>query len=253
MIETVRTPTSPTAPKPSGRWLSWPGVLRWLCMVVIAGALLQIVFALQILSLRWQSSPTSTSFQRSAIWGIIQDRTNTDWQHEPVPLSAISPNIQRAVIAAEDSLFFSHQGADWSAIRKAWERNAENDRILGGSTITQQLAKNLFLSGERSMLRKGQELLLAWMLEANLSKKQILEIYLNQVEWGQGIYGIEAASQHYFQQPARSLSREQAARLAVMLPQPLSLGQNPYSRYMEQRTRTIAQRLQSIELPGDVP
>ena len=223
-------------------------IVRWVLLVVLTGFLLQVVFALQIASLSWLGNPPSTSFQRSAIWQILRDGEDVQWQQKTVQAQKISDHIRRAVVASEDSQFFNHQGVDWQAIQKAWERNAEGERVLGGSTITQQLAKNLYLSSERSMLRKGQELLFAWMLEYTLSKDQILDIYVNQVEWGLGIYGIEAASRHYFDISAAQLNQEQAARLAVMLPQPKILGGNLRSAYMQRRTGTITQRARQIEL-----
>lgn len=225
-----------------------PSLGRWCLLVLLAGVSLQLLFALSIASMNLRQ-PLSTAFQRSAIWENLAQARAIEWRHTPVAGKHISDNARKAVIASEDSLFFSHQGADWAAIERAWQRNAHNDRILGGSTITQQLAKNLFLSGERSMLRKGQELVLAWMMEASLSKQRILDLYLNQVEWGDGLYGIEAAARHYFNTSADKLSATQAARLAVMLPQPRRLGQNPNSGYMNQRTATITRRMGAIEIP----
>ncbi len=149
----------------------------------------------------------------------------------------------------------------WEAIEKAWQRNqraearaqkADNGKapkIYGGSTITQQLAKNLLLSGERSLLRKGQELVLTQLLELMLSKQRILEIYLNSVEWGQGVFGAEAAARHYFRKSASQLSAAEAARLAVMLPQPKRFEKLPNSGYLLQRTRTVMQRMPSAVIP----
>lgn len=224
------------------------GAGRWCLLVLVAGVSLQLFFALSIVSLNL-SQPLSTAFQRSAIWENLAQARAIEWRHSPVAGNNISDNARKAVIASEDNFFVSHQGVDWAAIERAWLRNAQNDRILGGSTITQQLAKNLFLSGERSMLRKGQELVLAWMLEAGLSKRRILDLYLNQVEWGDGLYGIEAAAQHYFNTSAAKLSAAQAARLAVMLPQPRRLGANPNSGYMNQRTATITRRMGDMAIP----
>ena len=228
----------------------WPGVRQWLMLAFMAALLLQVVFVLQIAALALLGGAGSTAFQRSAMWQIIHERENARWQHDSVAGDQIANTARRAVVASEDSQFFDHNGVDWNAIEGAWERNAQSERIRGGSTITQQLAKNLYLSSERSFLRKGQELVLAWLLELMLSKEQILNIYLNEVEWGLGIYGIEAASQHYFGLHANQLSQEQAARLAVMLPQPRTLGRNLQSSYMQRRTRTIAQRARQISLPS---
>lgn len=225
------------------------GVGRWCLLVLVAGLSVQVFFALSIASMNlWM--PLSTAFQRTAVWENLAQSRAIQWQHTPVAGEHISDNARKAVIASEDNLFFSHQGVDWDAIERAWQRNAHNERILGGSTITQQLAKNLYLSGERSMLRKLQELLLAWTMEATLSKQRILDIYLNEVEWGDGLYGIEAAAQHYFNTSAAKLSAAQAARLAVMLPQPRRFEANPHSAYLNQRTATITRRMGAIELPS---
>jgi monofunctional biosynthetic peptidoglycan transglycosylase len=175
----------------------------------------------------------------------------------------ISPHLKRAVLTAEDDGFVDHDGVQWDAIERAWERNqqaleraqrsqrlrAKPVPIYGGSTITQQLAKNLLLSGERSFLRKGQELVLAHALELFLSKERILEIYLNNVEWGQGIFGAEAAARHYFRKSAQQLSAAESARLAVMLPRPRYYEQNPQSRYLQSRTSAILRRMAATPLP----
>lgn len=224
--------------------------LRWLGLLLLAGVLLQAVFALQIGWLRMGGELPSTTFQRSGIWHILTQSHPVQWQHNPVPYQQMGATVKRAVIASEDSTFFTHSGVDWQAIESAWTRNAQGKRILGGSTISQQLAKNLFLSSERSMLRKGQELAITWMMESMLPKERILEIYLNHVEWGLGIYGVQAAARHYFNQSAANLTSEQAARLAVMLPNPKAYGANPHTGYMQRRTRTIMERQRAITLPA---
>ena len=184
-----------------------------------------------------------------------------------MPYARISTQLKRAVIASEDDGFTQHDGVEWTAIEKAWERNAAAReqaaqaqqrpgrrrvralRLHGGSTITQQLAKNLLLSGERTLLRKGQELVLTYALEHMLTKRRILEIYLNSVEWGEGVFGAEAAAQHYFRKSAAQLTAWEAARLAVMLPRPRHFEQQPKSRYLASRTNTIVARMRSAELP----
>jgi monofunctional biosynthetic peptidoglycan transglycosylase len=186
-----------------------------------------------------------------------------------VPYSQISDTLKRAVIASEDDQFIYHQGVEWEAIERAWQRNARAEQLAarraakmrargkeprppqlrGGSTITQQLAKNLLLSGERTMLRKGQELVLATALELLLDKERILEIYLNSVEWGEGVFGAEAAAQHYFRKPASRLGAGEAARLAVMLPNPKLYERRAGSAYLTGRAATIGARMQSAELP----
>lgn len=236
---------------------------RWLLWVVLAALMLQAFFIGRI-ALMAVLDPKSTSFQRSEAWRLASAgelRWRQDWRD----YAQISDHLKRAVIAAEDDSFVNHEGVDWDAIDKAWERNAQAEeaaaqraaqnrparpvRIRGGSTITQQLAKNLLLSGERTLLRKGQELVLTYALERLLSKQRILEIYLNSVEWGEGVFGAEAAAQHYFKKSAAQLTNWEAARLAVMLPAPKRFEKQPRSRYLNSRTNTIVVRMRSAELP----
>ena len=171
------------------------------------------------------------------------------------------------MIASEDAGFLEHGGVDWEAIETAWQKNEKRQqqaekraaaqpnkpvrepKVVGGSTITQQLAKNLLLSGERQFLRKGQELVLALALEMLLSKERILEIYLNSVEWGEGVFGAEAAAQRYFKKPASKLSASEAARLAVMLPSPKFFETRQGSAYLARRTGTIVARMGDVQLP----
>jgi monofunctional biosynthetic peptidoglycan transglycosylase len=167
-----------------------------------------------------------------------------------VPYSAISESLKRAVIAAEDAKFADHEGFDWEGIQKAMEKNQRKGKIVaGGSTITQQLAKNLFLSGERSWWRKGQEAIITEMLETAMDKERILEIYLNVVEWGNGVFGAEAAARHYFGIGAAKLSARQAALLASMLPAPRRFEKNPDSAYLQHRVQIILARMPQAELP----
>jgi monofunctional biosynthetic peptidoglycan transglycosylase len=179
----------------------------------------------------------------------------------------ISEHLQKAVIASEDSTFNQHGGVWWESLEKAWEKNAKAQavaeqrvqrrpdakaapvKIVGGSTITQQLAKNLFLSGERTLLRKGQEMLITLTMETFLSKGRILEIYLNSVEWGEGVFGAEAAAQHYFRKNADLLTPWEAARLAVMLPRPRYFEQRAQSAYLASRAETIMARAAQVPLP----
>jgi len=242
-------------------------VLRWLLWVLLAGVALQLFFALRI-ALMVVIDPQSTAFMRSEAWRIgvtslRDDKKKWRWSQRWVDADQISPNLKRAVIASEDAGFLNHGGVDWSAIESAWQRNARRQqqaaqrktpstrapRIIGGSTITQQLAKNLLLSGERQMLRKGQELVLALMLETFLSKERILEIYLNSVEWGEGVFGAEAAAQRYFKKPASKLTAHEAARLAVMLPSPKFFETRQGSAYLAGRTSTIVARMGAVKIP----
>ena len=241
-------------------------VLRWLGLVLLALVALQLFFVLRIAAMA-AIDPESTTFQRSEAWSLLSTTGRVPWRQQWVPYAQISDHLKRAVIASEDDGFVNHEGVDWNAIEKAWERNAQAEaqiakaqarapdkpvrppKIRGGSTITQQLAKNLLLSGERNLPRKGQEFVLALLLEQLLSKQRILEIYLNNVEWGDGVFGAEAAAQHYFQKPAARLTPQEAARLAVMLPAPKRFEKTPGSAYLAGRTRTIVARMGSADLP----
>ena len=241
-------------------------LLKWLTLCLLAGLALQLFFALRIASMAVLPAE-STSFQRSQIWQILQREGQLPWRQAWVDLAGISRNLQRAVLTSEDDTFARHDGIRWDAIEKAWNKNAKAQaraekqatqgpgkpppppKIVGGSTITQQLAKNLFLSGERTLMRKGQEMLITLMLEAFLPKQRILEIYLNSVEWGEGVFGAEAAAQHYFRKPAAQLNAWEAARLAVMLPRPRYFEKLPNSPYLAERSEVIVGRMNSVVLP----
>ena len=245
------------------------GLVRWLLMALIAAVALEIFFLARI-AMAAVVAPQSTAFQRSEAWRIANERHRLPWRQDWLPYAQISDNLKRAVIASEDDGFVTHDGVEWEALEKAWERNAKAEaqankraqatrarpqaparppKIVGGSTITQQLAKNLLLSGERTLLRKGQEFVLAFALERMLSKQRILEVYLNSVEWGEGVFGAEAAAQHYFRKGASRLTAYEAARLAVMLPRPKYFEKVPNSGYLASRAGTITGRMPSAELP----
>lgn len=244
---------------------------RWLGLLLIAFLALQLFFVARI-AMMAVVSPQSTSFQRSEAWRLANDKDGLHWRQQWVGYKQISDNLKRAVIASEDDGFTNHEGVDWDALEKAWEKNAKAEaraakqntkpaanpakastakppKIVGGSTITQQLAKNLFLSGERTLVRKGQEFVLTLLLEQLLSKQRILEIYLNSVEWGSGVFGAEAAAQHYFRKPASQLSAYEAARLAVMLPRPRYYEKLPNSGYLASRAGVITGRMGDAQLP----
>ncbi len=235
-------------------------LLRWLALVALALLALQLLFVGRIAAMA-VLNPESTAFQRSEAWAQIAGPDRLRWHQQWVAYADISDHLKRAVITAEDDSFTQHEGIDWNAMEKAWERNAKAQakaqataqvpaaKVRGGSTITQQLAKNLLLSSERTLVRKGQELLLTLLLEKLLSKQRILEIYLNNVEWGQGVFGAEAAAQHYFKKSAARLAPNEAARLAVMLPAPKRFEKNPGSAYLSGRTRAIAGRMRNAQLP----
>lgn len=240
---------------------------RLVALVALALIALQLYFVLRI-ALMALIDPQSTTFQRSEIWRLASERGVVAWSQSWTADAAIADTLKRAVIASEDAAFTEHAGIDWEAIERAWERNqraeaiaqrqppspnrtrpARPPKLVGGSTITQQLAKNLFLSGERTLPRKTQEFVLTWALEACLSKRRILEIYLNHVEWGEGVFGAQAAARHYFGTDAARLQPNQAARLAVMLPAPKRFERNPGSAYVAGRSATIAARMGDVVLP----
>jgi monofunctional glycosyltransferase len=235
-------------------------VFRWLLLLVAAIVGLQLFFLMRI-ALMARLDPESTAFQRTQAWRIVSQQQRLPWQQEWVPYARISDHLKRAVIVSEDDLFAQHDGVQWAAVEKAWNKNAKSElqatrngsrkmpKVVGGSTITQQLAKNLFLSGERTLLRKGQELVLTLMLEALLDKRRILEIYLNNVEWGEGVFGAQAAAQHYFRKSAAQLTPWEAARLAVMLPRPRYFEKFPQSEYLASRSEVIVARMPNAQLP----
>lgn len=239
-------------------------VLRRILLLAVLGLLLLQLFFVGRVALMVVLDPRSTSFERSEAWRLASTGT-LRWRQQWRDYAQISDHLKRAVIASEDDGFANHEGVDWDAIEKAWQRNAAAEeaaaeraaqnrparpiRIRGGSTITQQLAKNLLLSGERTLPRKAQELLLTWTLEILLDKRRILELYLNHVEWGEGLFGAQAAARHYFRVDAARLSPEQAARLAVMLPAPKLFEKRPGSEYVRARSATILSRMPSVLLP----
>ena len=249
--------------------------LRLASLVLIAGMALQLYFVARI-ALMSVLDPESTAFERSEVYRVATTSGSLAWRQQWVPYGSISDHLKTAVIASEDASFVEHDGVDIEALEKAWDKNAKAElrtqqsasraaagksantpskalvkppMIVGGSTITQQLAKNLFLSGERTLLRKGQELVLTLLLEALLSKERILEIYLNSVEWGEGVFGAEAAAQHYYRKSASRLSAYEAARLAVMLPRPKYFETRPNSGYLSARASTIAARMSGVDIP----
>ena len=202
---------------------------------------MQIFFALQI-ALWIGLDPSSTAFQRAEHWRLCTWHWNCSMQSKWTPYEKISNNLKRAVLVSEDDIFFQHKGVRVEDIQKAWQKNQQQNQqkaqagnksktvLRGGSTITQQLAKNLFLSSEQNYLRKGQELIITGLLELTLSKQRLFEIYLNSVEWGEGIFGVGAASQHYYASTPAGLSREQAAALASALPAPKCFDKQQYCR-----------------------
>jgi monofunctional biosynthetic peptidoglycan transglycosylase len=194
--------------------------------------------------------PGMTSFMSQRLDELQEKDPRAELKRWWVPYPRISPHLKRAVVAAEDDKFVDHEGFDWEGMQKALEKNQKKGRVVaGGSTISQQLAKNLFLSASKTPLRKVQEAVITVMIEALWDKRRILEVYLNSVEWGQGIFGAEAAARRYYGSSAAALGAEQAARLAVMLPAPRKFEKNPYSGYMNRHTSLILGRMQYSEVP----
>jgi monofunctional biosynthetic peptidoglycan transglycosylase len=235
--------------KSTGRWsigrLIGTTVLLVLIAVTLVGFYWLITFP-DVAALK-TTNPSSTALMdaRSALAKAAGERYVRRWNW--VSLSRVSPHLQRAVIAAEDAQFFSHEGFDWEGVRDAAIKNLEAGKVIhGGSTITQQLAKNLYLSSERSLLRKAQEALITRSLEQHLSKRRILELYLNVAEWGRGIYGAEAAAQHHFHKSALELTEEEAATLAAILPAPRRYDPLRITRHVAARQRTILRNMDKV-------
>ncbi len=229
------------------RFLRWCGYTLLLALGVFA--LVQLWFAAHVWY--WAGhNPESTAFMRARLAAMREDDPRARLTHRWVGYRRISVHLKRAVVAAEDAKFVSHSGFDWDQIQKAVKRNvSEGELVRGASTITQQLAKNLFLSGERTWWRKGQEAVITLMLEALMSKRRILEVYLNVIEWGDGVFGAEAAARHHFGESAARLDPEQAARLAAMVPSPRRYLPGSYTPYLAQRTATILARMNAVRVP----
>jgi monofunctional biosynthetic peptidoglycan transglycosylase len=218
----------------------------------ILALLLAAYYALlfgRVWSLR-HHNPRTTAFMASALEHLQSSNPKARLRYHWVPYDRISVELKRAVIAAEDQRFLTHDGFDVEAMEKAFEKNARRGRIRrGGSTISQQLAKNLFLSPQRTYFRKAQEAVITMMIEHLLSKRRILEIYLNVIEWGDGIYGAEAAAQYYYEEPAAHLDREEAARLAAIIPKPRYYSRNPETPYIEQRMEALLDQMEDVRVP----
>lgn len=224
--------------------------LKWTALALVLGLVgLQLWYLGWVLAYRW-IDPSDTAFMRRELATLRESNPKAQLKHQWVPYERISSHLKRAVIAAEDARFNDHEGVDWDALGKAYETNLKRGKpAKGGSTITQQLAKNLFLSPQKSYLRKVQELVITYMIEALWDKRRILEVYLNSVEWGNGVFGAEAAARYYYGIPASALSREQAARLAAMLPRPKFYDRNRGSAFLAQRTQAVLRYIDHPEIP----
>jgi monofunctional biosynthetic peptidoglycan transglycosylase len=224
--------------------------LAWAAVAFVAMLLLvQLWYFGHIVYWR-EANPSSTSFMDARLDALREKKPDARLAWTWVPYSKISLNLKRPIIAAEDAKFIDHEGFDWQGIQHALDKNQRRGKVVsGGSTITQQLAKNLFLSGDRSFVRKGQEALIAVMLESAMDKRRIFEIYLNVVEWGDNVFGAEAAARHYYGVSAAQLSAEQAARLAAMLPRPRFYQRNRNSQYLASYSGTILARMGQVQVP----
>jgi monofunctional biosynthetic peptidoglycan transglycosylase len=226
------------------RWLG-----RTLAAVVLLGVLWQGWYFGWVLWWKYVN-PGTTHFMALRLDELRAKNPQAELKHQWMPYEKLSVHLKRAVIAAEDDKFVDHEGFDWEGMQKAIEKNRQKGKVVaGGSTISQQLAKNLFLSPSKTPWRKAQEAIITVWLELLWDKQRILEVYLNVVEWGEGVFGAEAAARHYYGTGAAGLSAEQAARLAVMLPAPRRFEKNPYSPFVNGRTQLILGRMQNSEVP----
>jgi len=195
-------------------------------------------------------NPSTSAFMETRLEAMQDLNPDAELQHQWVPYAKISNNLKRALIASEDAKFVDHEGFDWEGIQKAYEKNMKKGKIVaGGSTISQQLAKNLFLSTKRTPWRKGEEAIITVMLEAVMDKRRILEIYLNVIEWGNGVFGAEAAARHYFRTSASQLSAAQAAKLAAMVPNPRYYDSHRDARGLQRKTGIILGRMNDSDIP----
>ena len=229
--------------------IAWKAFCYGLGLLVLVFAGVQAWFYANVLW--WNShNPSSTSFMHARLDQLREKDRAARLKHQWLAYPAISAHLKRAVVAAEDAKFVGHEGFDWEAIQKAIEKNERKGRVVAGaSTISQQLAKNLFLSGQRSWVRKAQEAVITWMLESVMSKRRILELYLNVAEWGEGVFGAEAAARHHFGIPAQALSAHQAAWLAAILPSPLRYPRGQSTAYLNERVAIIQGRMQQARIP----
>jgi monofunctional glycosyltransferase len=223
--------------------------IRIAVLAVLAVVAIQLWYAGWIAWWRW-NDPNETAFMRRELAAMQARNPRAELKHRWVPYERLATSLKRAVITAEDARFAEHEGVDWEAIEKAYKDNVKRGRpARGGSTITQQLAKNLFLSPERSYVRKAQELVITYMIEAFWDKRRILEVYLNVVEWGEGVFGAEAAARYYFGVSAAQLNSEQAARLAAFLPNPKRYGRVRSGPYLDGRTGAILRYMPDAMVP----
>jgi monofunctional biosynthetic peptidoglycan transglycosylase len=225
----------------------WVWRLFWFALLALGAV--QLWFLGHIAYWRFQN-PDTTAFMQHELERLRAKDPRASLRQQWVPYERIANQLKRAVITAEDARFTEHEGVDWDAVQKAYEENLRRGRpAKGGSTISQQLAKNLFLSSEKSYLRKAQELAITAMLEFVWDKRRILEVYLNVVEWGDGIFGAEAAARYYYGVSASQVGAEQAARMAAFLPSPKRYGRLRTGPYLDRRTEHILRYMHVAQVP----
>ena len=231
-----------------GRLLRW---LIWYPLLLALSALVVVQFWYVVHIWYWVNhDPEMTAFMQARLDRMREKDPRAALRHQWVPYERVSLHLKRAIVSAEDAKFLEHEGFDWEAIQKAHEKNVKKGRVVyGGSTISQQLAKNLFLSGERTWWRKAQETAITFMIETIMNKRRILEIYLNVIEWGNGVFGAEAAARYHFGVAAASLGPEQAARLAAMVPSPRRYGPGSDTAYLQRRAEIIRARMNAAQVP----
>ena len=226
------------------RWAGW-AILLFLGLIL----LYQLWIFLHIIWWKYYN-PSNSAFMEDRLVVLHEKNPDAKLRHKWIPYDKISLNLKRALVAAEDANFMEHEGFDWDAIQRAYEKNMKKGKVVaGGSTISQQLAKNLFLSSKRSSWRKLEEAIITVMLETVLSKQRIFEIYLNIIEWGNGVFGAEAASRYYFDKSAANLDAWEAARLASMVPNPRYYDRNRSTAFLDKKTNLILGRMPSAEVP----
>jgi monofunctional biosynthetic peptidoglycan transglycosylase len=223
----------------------------WRLLLLIAGIVLAYQFWLLAQVWWWiDHNPSQSAFMEARLELMQEANPEAELRHKWVPYEKISINLKRAVMASEDARFLQHEGFDWEGIQTAWEKNLKKGKVVaGGSTISQQLAKNLFLSGKRTPWRKAEEALITVMMENMMSKRRIFEIYLNVIEWGDGVFGAEAAARHYYKTSAKNLGPAEAAKMAAMVPNPRFYDKHRSARGLLRKTAIIQRRMNYVYVP----
>jgi monofunctional biosynthetic peptidoglycan transglycosylase len=228
-------------------------MLKWIGRGLLALIVLLALYQVWLFSHVWwwvDHNPSASAFMEEQLAKLQENDPEAELRHKWVPYERISPNLKRALIASEDAKFLDHEGFDWEGIQTAWEKNLKKGRIVaGGSTISQQLAKNLFLSSRKTPWRKAEEAIITLMLEKMMSKRRIFEIYLNVIEWGNGVFGAEAAARYYYKTSAASLGAPQAAKLAAMVPNPRYFDKNRNDRKLLRKAAIIQRRMWAADFP----